>query len=143
MKLLNIFITVLFLLVVAVPGSAHTDEKKKHEKSGMKQHGKMGHMMDQSKSHKKGHRGGHGKGHFFGSRWKDTLTDEQKSQADKMHLALKKSLNVPVAKLKVKKAVKVSVWGPTGIQPKEQAQSDDDEVILNHHGKNVKLSREL
>ncbi len=46
-------------------------------------------------------------------------------------------------KLKVKKAVKVSVWGPAGIQPKEQAKSDDDEVILNHHGKNVKLSREL
>ena len=103
-KLLNIFITVLFLFVVAVPVSAHTDEKKKHQKSGMKQHGKMGHVMDKSKSHKKGHRGGHGKGHFFGSRWKETLTDEQKSQADNMHLALKKSLNVPMAKLKVKKA---------------------------------------
>lgn len=104
----NIFIAVLLMLVVAFPVSAQmgemTGEMMKHGKPGMKHLGKMGHGMERSQSYKKGHRGGHGKGHFFGSSWKETLTDEQKAQADKMHLALKKSLSVPKAKLNAKKA---------------------------------------
>ena len=103
-KLQNIFIAVSLALIIAVPVSAQMGEMMKHGKSGMKQHGKMDHGTEKSQSYKKGRHGRHRTGHLFGSPWKETLTDEQKVQVDKMHLALKKSLNVPKAKLNVKKA---------------------------------------
>ena len=103
-KLRNIFIAISLMLAVAVPVSAQMGEMMKHGKSGMRQHGKMGHGKEESQSYKRKHHGGHGMGHLFGSQWMETLTDEQKVQADKVHLALKKSLIVPKAKLNVKKA---------------------------------------
>ena len=95
-KLQSIFIAVSLALIIAVPVSAQMGEMMKHGKSGMSHHEKKDYGMKHNQNHKRGH--------LFGSYWKKTLTDEQKGQADKMHLALKKSLNVPKAKLNVKKA---------------------------------------
>lgn len=53
-------------------------------------HSKVGHhkSMDKAMHHK-------GKdGHFFGSHWKQTLNEKQKSKIDKMHLQLKKDLSL-------------------------------------------------
>jgi Spy/CpxP family protein refolding chaperone len=88
-KLRDFFVVVsILVLAVAVPASAQMGKMMERGKSGMKHPGMMGHGM----------------GHPFGSHWKETLTDEQKMQADQMHLALKKAISVPNAQLNVKKA---------------------------------------
>jgi Spy/CpxP family protein refolding chaperone len=94
----------LLMLAVAGPVSAQMGEMMGGGKSGMRDHGKMGQGVEQSQSHKKGQQSGHGMGHPFAPSWKKTLTDEQKVQADKMHLALKKSIYVLKAQLIAKKA---------------------------------------
>jgi Spy/CpxP family protein refolding chaperone len=88
-KLRDFFVALsILVLVVAVPVSAKMSERMEHGKSSMKHHAMMGRE----------------KGHLFGSPWKETLTDEQKMRADKMHLELKKATSVPKALLNVKKA---------------------------------------
>ncbi len=157
-KLQNIFTFTSILMLVAIPVSAHMDEKMEH-------HG--GHEMRHDGKHETGHRSGHGMGHhaghearhhgeyetgqhgghevehaggqnlghhtgnetehhgghetgwhsgheighhagharhIFGPSWEETLSDKQKLQADKMHLALKKSLSGPNSQLNMKKA---------------------------------------
>ncbi len=92
-------LVLVFGLTVAIPASAHMDKKMEYEKSG------MGHNeMKRDKSTKMGHKGGHGAKHIFGPHWRKTLTDNQKKQAERMHLEMKKSLSVQDARLKVKKA---------------------------------------
>ncbi|MEE9165236.1 MAG: periplasmic heavy metal sensor [Nitrospinota bacterium] len=100
-KLRNLFmvLVLVFGLAAAIPAAAEMDKKMEHGKSGMGHH-----EMKHGKSSKMGHQGGHGAKHIFGSHWRETLTDNQKMQADRIHLEMKKSLSVQDARLKVKKA---------------------------------------
>jgi Spy/CpxP family protein refolding chaperone len=55
-------------------------------------HHRMGHDKSMGKAmHEPMHHEGKG-GHLFGDNWKQTLSDKQKTQIDKMHLELKKDL---------------------------------------------------
>ena len=84
----------MFVMAVSLPATAEMSKKKDHSHSG------SGHQkMSYGKSSKKGH-GGH---HKSGPKWKQTLTDSQKKQADTMHLNLKKSMSVLKAQKKLKK----------------------------------------
>ncbi len=101
MKELRNFFMIMALvlgLVITLPASAEKSKKTEHGKSGMGHH-----EMKYSKGSKMGHRGGHGAKHIFGPLWRKTLTDNQKKQADRMHLEMKKLLSVLDARLKLKK----------------------------------------
>lgn len=100
-KLRNLFIALILILglSVALPATAEMNKKREHGKSSMGRH-----EMKHGKGSKMGHQSGSGAGHIFGPLWKETLTDEQKMKADRMHRELKMSLNVLKAKKKVGKA---------------------------------------
>src|SRR3990172_1683687 len=71
------------------------------------QMGDMGHDHDQKKG--KVEETEQAKGHGMGMgmetpRWKETLTEEQKMRADKMHLELKKAMSILEAKANLKEA---------------------------------------
>jgi len=61
-------------------------------------HEMMGGMGKMSQCEKKKS----GAGHACRTRWKDTLTNEQRAKIDKMHLALKKTMSVLKARLELK-----------------------------------------
>ena len=69
------------------------------------QMGDMGHDHDQKKGkvEETGQLKGHGMGMETPS-WKETLTEEQKMKADKMHLELKKAMSILEAKANLKEA---------------------------------------
>lgn len=64
------------------------------------QMGGMEHGADM-KMEKMEHHEGHGK---EAPRWKQTLTEDQKTKSDRMHLELKKAMSVLEAKVKLKEA---------------------------------------
>jgi len=103
-RLLNIFIVLSIpMLAFVLPASAQMGAKTMHGKSGISQYREMAHGMEYHQDHMRGKHVGHGRGHLFGSHWKETLTEEQKVAADKLHLTLKRSVNVRKAQLRVKK----------------------------------------
>ena len=63
---------------------------------GYSTHHKVGHEQPMQSKGKDGH--------FFGSHWRQTLSDKQKSKIDKMHLALKKDHSPLQAKSDLAKA---------------------------------------
>ncbi len=89
-------------LTAAIPVMAQMGRVTKPGMPGIMHPGEgmMGHKMGTKMM---GHPGKHGPGHLFGPHWKKTLTDEQKMQADRMHLALKKEIRVLEARLNVEK----------------------------------------
>lgn len=98
LKILFMIMALVLGLVTTLPAATEMGKKTEHGKSTMGRHG-----MKYSKGYKTGHQGGHEAKHIFGPHWRETLTDNQKKQADRMHLAVKKSLSVLDARLKLKK----------------------------------------
>lgn len=96
----NIFIVCVLIagLTYSIPAAAEMSKHGEHGKSS------TGHQrMKHGKGSKMEQHHGRRAGHLFGSHWKDTLTDQQKKKADRMHVALKKSISVVEAMLKVKR----------------------------------------
>ena len=104
-KLLNILIAMSIpMLALILPVSAQMGAKTEPMKSCISQYGEVTHGMGHYQDHRmRGKHAGQGRGHLFGSRWKETLTEEQKVAADKLHLTLMRSVNVLKAQLRVKK----------------------------------------
>ncbi len=90
-QLTGLLLSLLFLSF-ANSSMAADREYSTHHKMG---HDKATHRPMQQKS--KG-------GHFFGSHWKQTLSDKQKAKIDKMHLELKKDITPLRAKSDLAKA---------------------------------------
>lgn len=100
-ELRNVFVVLVLALglIVTLPAAAEMSKKMEHGKSGMGRH-----EMKHGKGSKMGHQAGHGPGHVFGPKWRETLTDSQKMQIDRMHLTVMKSMSVLNVRLKLKKA---------------------------------------
>jgi len=94
----------IIMMATALPVSAQTGEMMEHKKPGARQHERGAQVMKYGQDHKKGHHDRGEKGHLFAACWKETLSDAQKKQMDKMHLELKKSITVLKAQLNLKKA---------------------------------------
>jgi Spy/CpxP family protein refolding chaperone len=71
-------------------------EKGQEDKMGMTCCEKMG----SAKKHGEDNHGAMGPGHLFGPNWRETLTQDQKDKADRMHAQLKKDMTVLESRVK-------------------------------------------
>ena len=99
----KLFFPLLLIVAISTAGEAWAqmkgmdhEEKGQDDKKGMMCCEKMGNAKKEAENH-------HGKmepGHLFGPNWRETLTQDQKDKADRMHAQLKKEMTVLEARVK-------------------------------------------